>query len=230
MADDDPEPPSLGSTQRWSFRRHGPGLEFDRFAFFADAVYAIAMTLIVVGIEVPHVADADDPGALWSAIVDQSGSVIMFFVAFFVIGQYWLAHHRFVASLGAVDSTLLSVQLVYLAFVAFLPFPAQLMGDYVDNPVGVSALAIAMAVVSALEVVQLVLARRHDLLRVPVGDAEFRWVVVGSAGAVGVLTLSVPLAFVNPWLGIAAWFLNAPFGAWVDRRRARELGTTAPTR
>jgi hypothetical protein len=40
------------------YERHSPGLEFDRFVFFSDAVFAIAMTLLVVGIGIPHVAGA----------------------------------------------------------------------------------------------------------------------------------------------------------------------------
>jgi TMEM175 potassium channel family protein len=46
-----------------------------------------------------------------------------FFIGCFVIGSYWVAHHRFVSRLAAVDRGFLSLTVVYLAFVALLPFP-----------------------------------------------------------------------------------------------------------
>jgi uncharacterized membrane protein len=57
MTDRQPSPPG-------SYLREGPGLEFDRVSFFTDAVYAIAMTLLVVELPVPEIARPADPAAL----------------------------------------------------------------------------------------------------------------------------------------------------------------------
>ena len=55
-ADDDVLP---DGTPTRHYRRRSEELEFDRVAFFSDAVFAIAMTLLVVGIGIPHVRDAE---------------------------------------------------------------------------------------------------------------------------------------------------------------------------
>ena len=55
-ADDDVLP---DGTPARHYRRRSEELEFDRVAFFSDAVFAIAMTLLVVGIGIPHVSDAE---------------------------------------------------------------------------------------------------------------------------------------------------------------------------
>src|SRR3954463_1554877 len=106
MSEDDP------STRH---ERHNAGLEFDRVAFFSDAVFAIAMTLLVVGIGIPHVSDAHFDQALR----DKRQEIFSFFLSFVVIGYYWLAHHRFFAQLRAVDTQFMKINLVYLAAIAF---------------------------------------------------------------------------------------------------------------
>jgi hypothetical protein len=62
-----------------------------------------------------------------------------------------LGHHRFVSRLRAVSRPLMYATLVYLAFVAFLPFPAAVLGAYDDNPVGVAFYAASLAILSGLE-------------------------------------------------------------------------------
>jgi hypothetical protein len=117
------------------YARRGMALEFDRFAFFSDAVYAIALTLLVVGIAVPTVENTHSSREMWDLLVDLRAEFVSFFVGFAVIGRYWLAHHRFVAVLAAVDTRLMALNLVYLAFIAFLPFPTALVGRYEQNAV-----------------------------------------------------------------------------------------------
>ena len=88
---------------------------------------------------------------------------ILTFFTFFVVGNYWVAHHRFVGWLVAVDSRLLQ-QLFYLSVIAFLPFPASLLGTLGDNVVALAAFAIAMASASA-ETVMIRHAYRRSLPR-----------------------------------------------------------------
>src|SRR3954451_14817451 len=80
------------------YRRRSEELEFDRVAFFSDAVFAIAMTLLVVGIGIPHVRDSE----LADTLRDKDNEIFSFFLSFIVIGFYWLAHHRFFSRLVAV--------------------------------------------------------------------------------------------------------------------------------
>jgi uncharacterized membrane protein len=145
------------------YERTNPGLEFDRVAFFSDAVYAIAMTLLVVGIGVPHVRDAN----LGSALAHLDSEIISFFIGFFVLAYYWLSHHALVAQLRAVNPFFLAINLLYLAVVAFLPFPTALVGTNGDAPLAFILFACSLAAVSILEVALYLCAHRFDLLRNP---------------------------------------------------------------
>jgi uncharacterized membrane protein len=194
-------------------------LEFERFAFFSDAVYAIALTLLVVGIAVPTVTDVASSRAMWDVLLDLRHEFASFFIGFAVIGRYWLAHHRFVAVLAGVDTRLMFVNLVYLAFVAFLPFPTALVGRYEANFVAFAFYAIMLAVISALETVQFVVALRRRLLAVAVPRSVARHGFLASTLPVAVFLISIPLALVaGSTLAILSWLLIWPLEALLDRQ------------
>src|SRR5262245_19393656 len=96
MPDEHDDVLSDGTPDR-RYRRRSEELEFDRVAFFSDAVFAIAMTLLVVGIGIPHEAKLGD------ALSGKDAEIFSFFLSFLVIGYYWLEHHRFFSQLRAVD-------------------------------------------------------------------------------------------------------------------------------
>jgi uncharacterized membrane protein len=194
--------------------------EFARVLGFSDAVFAIAMTLLVVGIGVPTLNDEGSVGELWDDLGDLFPEILSFFISFAVIGRYWIAHHRFFARLGAFEYGLLWVNLVYLAFVAFLPFPTALLGNYFDNPLSVSTYAITVALISGLEVA--LMRRAHDvgLMSRPMPEPIYRWGVNASSLPVAFMLASVPVAFLSSALAVIMWFLSAPVQALVlDRNR-----------
>ena len=206
------------------YTREGGGLEFDRVANFADAIYAIALTLIVVGIEVPTLTDQTSSSELLEKLNDLLPSIITFFIVFFVVGNYWLAHHRFIGWLRTVDSRLMRIHLVYLSVIAFLPFPAALLGTLDDNAVALAIFALAMATASLLETVMIGHVHRAGLMKEPLSESAYRWERLSSLVPVGVFLLSVPLAFVSVWLAIAFWFLNAVLEFVLNRSRPDEFG------
>ena len=192
-------------------------LEFDRIVNFNDAVYAIALTLLVVTIEVPKIPDSANRRALFDAISDMQPQIIAFFTSFAVIGSFWLAHHRFVDRLAVIHRPLVRANMLYLAFVAFLPFPAAVLGDYDDNAVAVIVYAVTLAIISSLEALLFWLAWRGDLLRRQVTQPIVRYGMVTALIPVGMFLLSIPVALVKPWLGIIMWFVSFPLEALADR-------------
>ena len=192
--------------------------EFGRVLNFSDAVFAIAMTLLVVGIAVPTVVKGNDAADLMKALGDLGHNVLSFFLSFAVIGRFWLEHHNLVAQLQRLDRPMMAINLVYLAFIAFLPFPTALLGTYSGNPLAVSGYAAAVAVISALEVVLLRHARVNGLLRRPLADDVYRWGCRSSLAPVVLLVASIPVAFVETKMGYLVWALNIPTQMYADRK------------
>jgi uncharacterized membrane protein len=198
-------------------------LEFGRLAAFSDALFAIAMTLLVVGITVPDLTRPDDPRALWEALHEQGPAIFSFALSFVVVGYYWVAHHRFVAQLAGVDRALLGFHLPYLGLVALLPFPTAVLGRYESNPVSVAAYALVVALISTLEWVLLWHARRAGLLRIRVPGPLFRWATITSLLPATLFLVSVPLAFVSVNLAYGAWVANLPAQFLLNRTRPETL-------
>jgi uncharacterized membrane protein len=213
------QPPTAPSKRPGWRYRHGDGLEFDRVAFFSDALYAIAMTLLIVGIEVPDLPDdvGDDPAALWAAIGEQLPGLFAFFLAFYLLSRFWVAHHAFVSSLAAYNRALISMNMFYLAFVASLPFTSGLIGRYFSNPVSVALFATTLFVISSMETVMFWYAHRAGLLRIPLTPAVFRAGLANSTLPSVLFLISIPLAFVSSLLATLLWLLAIPIGLVIDR-------------
>jgi uncharacterized membrane protein len=206
--------------------RRGDSPEFERLANFNDAVYAIAMTLLVLEVKItPILRNSGDPSVMWSRLSDLVPQLVAFGVAFILLGRYWMAHHAFFASLRAYDRRLMGLNLVYLAFVAVLPFPSSLVGEYEENPISVVVFAVVLAAVSGMEAMMLAHAYRADLLHVRMERPDFQWLLVASLQPVAVFMVTIPLAFVSTTLTLISWALVAPAtGAVLDRFRPPGVG------
>jgi uncharacterized membrane protein len=194
--------------------------EFGRVLAFSDGLFAIAMTLLIVAVAVPHLSPADEDSIhkLADGLNDLVPAFVSFFISFAVIGRYWLAHHQFISLLNAMDQGFIGLNLIYLAFIAFLPFPTALLGEYFSNPLSIVIYAIAVGVVSGMEVVLLRHAYRRKLLRLQPTPAVYRFGVIASLSPLLFFAISIPVAFANTTIAVLIWFLTAPFGRMLERR------------
>ena len=191
--------------------------EFGRVLAFSDGLFAIAMTLLIVAVTVPHISDDSSIHELADALNDLTPAFVSFFISFAVIGRYWLAHHQFISLLSAMNQSFVALNLLYLAFIAFLPFPTALLGEYFSNPLSIVLYAINVGIVSGLEVVLFRHAYRNELLRQKPTPEVYRFGVIASLSPVFFFALSIPIAFISTTLAVAVWFLTAPLGAVLER-------------
>jgi uncharacterized membrane protein len=193
------------------------GAEFNRTLAFTDGLFAIAMTLLVVDLAVPVLHHDSSVHELADQLGDEKENIISFFISFAVIGRYWLAHHAFFSLLARIDRPLIALNLLYLAFIAFLPFPTALLGEYFSNPLSVVIYAVNVAIVSGMEVVLFSRAQNHSLLEKKLPQDVYRYGVAMSLAPVLFFMLSIPVAFVSTTLAVCCWFLGIPLAAVADR-------------
>lgn len=178
---------------------------YERVVAFSDGVFAIAITLLVLGLEVPDVPQAVAAEELPGAIGDLGSQVVSYFIGFAVMGLFWLEHHRFFSRLRAFDQALLVVNLAFLSLIALMPFTTGVFGRYGDVSIAVVLYAANVAAASLLAVAMGQLARRRRLLdEADLVDDEPLWSHLFPAG---VFLLSIPVALVAPRAAPWVWAL-----------------------
>lgn len=121
----------------------------ERLVFFSDAVFAIAITLLVIELHPPHVARGHGPEAYLMALLRMGPNFFGFFVSFWVIAAFWAGHHRAFALSAHYAPKLIGPNLALLCAVAFIPFTTAFMGEYMGAMVP-TALYNASLVVTGL--------------------------------------------------------------------------------
>ncbi|QAY75944.1 TMEM175 family protein [Sphingosinicella sp. BN140058] len=109
----------------------GPPALLERLTFFSDAVFAIAMTLLIIEIHVPHLPHGADSAAHVRALAELFPSFTGFFVSFAVIGAFWAGHHRAFGLACHYAPGLVLPNLAMLCAIVLMPFAtAYMSGNY----------------------------------------------------------------------------------------------------
>jgi hypothetical protein len=120
----------------------GGPVEAGRVLAFSDAVFAIAITLLTLNLEVrPGLHGAEFTRTL-RQVLPALGAYVLSFV---ILGQLWLAHHRIFGVVDRVDYAVLVRNLMFLGLIAIMPFPVRLLSDYARRPLAVAVYGVGSA-------------------------------------------------------------------------------------
>jgi len=132
--------------------RDRPDHPLERLIFFSDAVFAIAITLLIIDVHAPHVPNGSPDHAYVHALLDQMPSLFGFFVSFFVIGAFWAGHHRAFALAGHYSESLNGPNLMMLCSVVFMPFTTSFMSHNVGTLVPTQLYNLSLIVTGLLNI------------------------------------------------------------------------------
>lgn len=110
------------------------GHNTERLVFFSDAVFAIAITLLVLDLRVPEVP-AEEISRLPAELLHVLPELFAFVLSFGIIASTWLSHFRRFRLINGFNSRLILANLVLLLLVALIPFPTALLRRYPFQPV-----------------------------------------------------------------------------------------------
>jgi uncharacterized membrane protein len=208
-----------------------PGSTTARLEAFSDGVIAIAITLLILEVKIPHVR----AGNLASALGDQWPSYAAYVLTFIVIGIMWMNHHRAFELIARTDRGLLFVNLFMLMGIAFLPFPTALLADYVVD--GGGNAEVAAAIYSATMTIigltflgiWLYLDRHPELLAPGVDPAIIPGSIRRTLPGPVLYGTSIALAFVSPEACLVVYALLAAYFAvnWLPDWLVGDGRTTA---
>jgi uncharacterized membrane protein len=104
-----------------------------RLEAFSDGVFAIAITLLILEIKIPHI-DFASGETLASALAGQWASYLGYVVSFLMIGIYWVNHHNIFRFYRGTDHFFNLLNLFFLMTISFLPFPTAILSEYIEKP------------------------------------------------------------------------------------------------
>jgi uncharacterized membrane protein len=191
-----PDAPSGGATGARRYPYDSP--EFARVANLSDAVFAIAMTLLVLTLDVPAVP-ADQLAAALLAGLPQ---LLAFAISFLLVANVWWAHHKFVAMLGMIEPGLVAINLVILGAVALVPFPTSLIGNAPTARAAVMPFIAVFLVLLVLFFVLLLRARAVQAWRRPPPPHLYPWLAGTWLANIGAMLLALLVAIWVPLLGL----------------------------
>ncbi|MDQ6660862.1 MAG: TMEM175 family protein [Chloroflexota bacterium] len=106
--------------------------ETGRIEAFSDGVFAVAITLLVLGIQPPPEILRDSE--LLHRLLNQWPMYLAFVVSFATVGIMWINHRRLFTHIKRADNTLLVLNLLLLLMIVLVPFPTALIAQYIVYP------------------------------------------------------------------------------------------------
>jgi uncharacterized membrane protein len=195
--------------------------DLGRIAAFTDGVMAVAITLLVLNVEVPHLK----PGqSLGDALVDLLPSLGAYALAFALVGRFWVIHHNLFEKLRDFDRTLMALNLLFLALVVLMPFSAQLYDVYTSRPLAAAVLGGTLGLLALVNGTMTAHVLRRGLVHDHRREETEPAVTVG-VGLTTVFFLSVPAAFLSVHIAEALWISTV-----VLRYPLRRLGGLTSSR
>jgi uncharacterized membrane protein len=105
--------------------------QVERLVLFSDAVFAIAITLLVIDIKVPEIHNTDiTEKKFLQLLLVQLPKFLGFIFSFFFIGLYWTIHHRMFGYIINYSGKLIWLNLLFLFSIALMPFSTAVYSEY----------------------------------------------------------------------------------------------------
>ena len=209
-----------------------PGLTTERVGFFTDAVFAIAITLLVIDIPRPEgdaeftvgdgVSKLEASRHLLSFVFDQWGSFYAYLIAFLLMWIVWREHHELFDQIYRMSPALTGWHFPLLLVLGFTPYAVGVYGHNAGNPAAAVFFTIVVGFLLLVRTLMQAQAKRDGLLRPEVDTATFHRGLVSSWAVTVYWFATLTLAWWTPWTAIAhvaTWLVPAVV-ARLQRRSA----------
>jgi uncharacterized membrane protein len=198
-----------------------PGV--DRLLTLSDGVVAIAITLLVLQLNVPSPAKLvhpDSASELASQLRNGADQLISYVISFYVIAQFWLVHHRVFRRITGQREGLAWWNFAFLFTITVMPFTSNLVGKFSANPLAVDIFAVNLLVAILATHLTVTYGHRKNLLTAE-SPREMQVAQARVAASAFVIVLSIGIAWVNTGAAKYCWLLLAVAPQVADRWSAR---------
>jgi uncharacterized membrane protein len=190
-----------------------------RLEAFSDGVFAVAITLLVLGLSV-----SAKPGHLAHALGHEWPHYATYVVSFLTIGIIWMNHHAQFDRIDHADRTLMVLNLILLMFVTLIPFPTGLLASYLhagaDEHVAAAVYAATLLAMSIAFFSTYLWAAHRRLFAAWVGEQHVGYLVRRNGAGLLVYAIAIAVAFASASVSLALCGLVAVYYLHPGRRTA----------
>jgi uncharacterized membrane protein len=136
----------------------------ERILGFSDAVFAIVITLLVLELKIPEIPENLAAKELPHALAELWPNVVSHVISFTLLGIYWVGHHALFTFIKRYDRTLLWLNILFLLFMASMPFPTGLLIRYSDQQISMVIYCVILILTGLSAVAMWWHASRHHRL------------------------------------------------------------------
>jgi uncharacterized membrane protein len=189
----------------------------ERTVFFSDAVFAIAMTLLVLEIKLPSMAEAQSLG-IDDILLNRIPNFICFAISFIVTALFWKAHMVTCTYAKSVNNRFIWINIWLLFFVVVMPFTTALYANYgfMDN-VAFSFYCLNIAVIGLFNYGLMTHVIKTENLKGLMGEETVKWTKRRTLIVPVVFVLAILLSVFAPFTSRYAFILIFIFQALGDR-------------
>jgi uncharacterized membrane protein len=185
------------------------GITPARLEAFSDGVLAIIITVMILELKVPHGTD-------WAALKPVLPGLTSYVMSFLIIGVYWGNHHHLLYTVKRLSSGIMLSNLHLLFWLSLVPFATGWMGENHFAPLTVAVYAALLDICGiAYTILQKMIEACHP-------DEEHLKEIMKKQTRKGIFSLiaytaAIPIAFLNPYVSVAIFFIVAIMWLVPDR-------------
>lgn len=182
-------------------------IDTNRVFNFSDGVFAFAATLLVLKIDLPSLSpDEINSARLSVELFNLWPSYFANIISFLIIAYYWLTHHAIFSLIKKLDPVIVWLNVTFLIFLSFIPFPVDLFGDYSNSDVIVAFYCFSIALVGLiLGIIWLYALQKPGLVNPDITHRQTLYYSCRFLLAPLVFAISIPLTFIDPLIAKISW-------------------------
>ena len=181
-------------------------IDEERVINFSDAVFAFAATLLVLKIDLPNLTASELSSArLTQELINLWPSYMANIISFLIIAYYWLTHHAIFSLVKKLDTGIIWINVIFLIFLSFLPFPVDLFGEYSNSDIIIAFYCFSLSLVGFLLATIWFYALKKKLVTQNLSRREINYYSSRFLLTPTIFALSVPISFIDPMLSKICW-------------------------
>ena len=196
--------------------------ELDRVLALSDGVFAFAITLLVLDLVVPVLSSGASSADLLNALSKELSSFFSYLISFFIVGFWWNSHNMSFRHIRNCDSILRWLNLLFLLWIAVLPFFTKILDQYQTLQSAVVLYAVDQAAAGIfMSLMWWYATRNHRLVDRNLKKSTIRSRLLSTIVAPILFIVSMGISFASPTIAIYSWFTVFPV-LFVTHRLERE--------